>query len=125
MPPIFQTRSNRPANPGSIMKAPFENTPTDVPVFEPDTEARYTLEIIAEITGVSSQTILHYQEQGLLPPATTSESDERRFNDETLRTLRRIEHLRAQYELNEAALKFILQLVEELERLRADLRSRR
>ena len=107
------------------MNTPMEHDPTDLPVFEPNTETTYTLAIIAELTGESPQTILHYQAQGLIVPVSISESDASRFNDETLRTLRRIGHLRAQYELNEAALKFILQLVNELESLRADLRSRR
>ncbi len=94
--------------------------PTDLPLFEPDPEARYTLEIVAEITGVSSQTILYYQEQGLIAPSAALH-----FNDDTLRSLRRIEHLRTHYELNQSALKLMLKLLDEVEQLRADLRSRR
>lgn len=104
---------------------PTENLPAGLPVFEPDSEATYTLEIIVDLTGVPPQTISHYQAQGLIRPIAASDSDAPRFSDETLRTLRRIEHLRAHYELNVSALKLILRLVDELESLRADLRSRR
>ena len=85
--------------------------------------ATYTLDVLCELVGVSSKTILHYQENGLIVPAGGSGS--RRFDDETLRTLRRIEHLRARYEMNLRSLKFTLGLLQELERLRDDLRSRR
>jgi DNA-binding transcriptional MerR regulator len=51
----------------------------------------YTLEILAETTGVSTQTIVQYQEHGLIRPE---------FDDETIRALRRIEHLRETCEMN-------------------------
>lgn len=88
-------------------------------------DAAYTLDVLCELVGVSSQTILHYQEHGLIVPAGTAGPAARRFNDETLRTLRRIEHLRARYEMNLRSLKFTLRLLQDLERLRDDLRSRR
>ncbi|HTB79390.1 MAG TPA: MerR family transcriptional regulator [Opitutaceae bacterium] len=94
-------------------------------VFEPDLDAVYTLEVVVELTGVSSQTILHYQEQGLISPVAASGSGVRQFNDEALRTLRRLEHLRTRYEMNLRALKFTLGLLDKMESLQADLRARR
>src|SRR5689334_19055174 len=41
----------------------------DPPLYEPDERATYTLEIVAKLTGISSQTILTYQEQGLIDRA--------------------------------------------------------
>lgn len=79
----------------------------------------YTLEIVAEITGVESRTILLYQEQGLISPP-----DDGDFDDETVRTLRRIEHLRRTCEANLAGLKLILALTDEVERLRSAVRTR-
>lgn len=79
----------------------------------------YTLEIVAEITGVESQTILFYQEQGLISPPDAGE-----FDDEAVRTLRRIEHLRRTCEANLAGLKLILALTDEVERLRSAVRAR-
>lgn len=76
----------------------------------------YTLDILAEITGVSTQTILHYQEQGLI---------REEFDDETVRSLRRIEHLRESCEIDTKALKLLTQLMDEVEQLREELRARR
>ena len=51
----------------------------------------YTLDILAGITGVSTQTIVQYQEHGLIRS---------QFDDETVRVLRRIEYLRETFEMN-------------------------
>ena len=80
------------------------------------TPQTYTLEILAEITGVSTQTIVLYQEHGLIRPE---------FDDESVRALRRIEHLRETCELNLAGLKLLTSLLEEVEQLRAELRTLR
>ncbi|MDP1589740.1 MAG: chaperone modulator CbpM [Prosthecobacter sp.] len=76
----------------------------------------YTLQVLAEITGVSTQTIVQYQEHGLIRPE---------FDDETIRALRRIEHLRESCEMNLAGLKLLTSLLEEVEQLREELRARR
>lgn len=89
---------------------------------DPDTVTRYTLQILAEITGVSTQTILQYQEHGLIRPASGREPQ---FDDESVRALRRIEHLRETCEMNLAGLKLLTSLLEEVEELRAGLRARR
>ncbi len=80
------------------------------------TPQAYTLEILAEITGVSTQTIVQYQQHGLIRPE---------FDDETIRALRRIEHLRETCEMNLNGLKLLTQLLEEVEQLRAELRTLR
>jgi DNA-binding transcriptional MerR regulator len=95
------------------------------PVHEPDPDAVYTLDVVVRLTGVSSQTILRYQEQGLIAPVARGTRGIRRFDDEALRTLRRIEHLRTRYEMNLRALKLTLGLLREMERLRDDLRRSR
>ena len=75
----------------------------------------YTLEIIAEITGVSTRTLLEYQEHGLIQPE---------FDDDTIRTLRRIEHLQETCEMNLAGLKMLTRALSEVEELREALRLR-
>ena len=82
----------------------------------------YSLEILSEMTGVSTQTILQYQEHGLIHP---SDGGDPHFTDDTLRMLRRIEHLRELCEPNLAGLKLLTQLLDEVETLRAELRARR
>jgi len=84
---------------------------------DPAEPATYSLDMIAEITGVSSQTILNYQEQGLLPPAG--------FDDEALHTLRRIDYLRSTCETNLSGIRLILDLLDQVETLRTELRARR
>jgi DNA-binding transcriptional MerR regulator len=78
----------------------------------------YSLDVIAELAGTDPQTVLHYQEIGLLFPT----SDPAEFDDEGLRRLRRIEHLRATCEVNSAGLKLILSLLDEVERLQQERR---
>lgn len=82
----------------------------------------YSLEILSELTGVSTQTILQYQEHGIIH---VSGDGEPHFTDETIHHLRRIEHLRELCEPNLTGLKLLTQLLDELETLRAELRSRR
>lgn len=108
------------------MNTPANQNPgDDLPLFEPNLDATYTLDLVAEISGVSAQTILWYQEQGLISAVRATETGDRFFDDEALRTLRRIEHLRTERELSGPALKLTLHLLEEIDRLRAEVRSRR
>lgn len=107
------------------MNPPPENDSPRLPIFEPDTEATYTLEVVVELTGVTSQAILHYREQGLISLITDPESGAHYFDDAALRTLRRIEHLHTYCEMNDSGLRLVLRLLEEVERLEADLNARR
>ena len=88
-------------------------------------ETCYSLEVAAEITGLSTTSILHYQESGLVHCVRPSASDVPGFDDEALRTLRRIEHLTSACEMNVAGLRLLLALTEEVERLRDQIRTRR
>jgi MerR family transcriptional regulator/heat shock protein HspR len=81
----------------------------------PDDDSAYTLEVFARISGVDQETILHYQQRGLVRPLPGSRG---LFDDEALRTLRRIEHLREVCGVNETGIRIILDLLHELERLR-------
>ncbi len=80
------------------------------------TPQTYSLEILAETTGVSTQMIVQYQEHGII---------HQDFDDETVRTLRRIEALREACEMNLSGLKMLTQLLDEVEQLRQELRTRR
>ena len=91
------------------------------PANDPDEPTTYALDIVAELTGVSSQTILHYQEQGLIHPAAPTGG----FDDETIHTLRRIEHLRVTSAANLTGIRLILELLDEVDQLKAALRARR
>lgn len=80
----------------------------------PNDDAAYTLEVFAHISGVERETILRYQECGFIRPIPDSGG---LFDDEALRTLRRIEYLRQTCAVNEAGISLILDLLAEVERL--------
>jgi len=94
---------------------------SDMPVFEPDPEVAYTIEVIASLAGLDSVTVLHYQEMGVLSPR----AGDALFDEEALRRLRRIHHLRAECGVNDAGIRLILALMEEVEMLREERRQRR
>lgn len=104
-------------------RAESEGTPPALPLYEPAEGAGYTLEAAAAITGVASQTILLYEEHGLLAPLRGA--GEVRFDDEALRTLRRIERLRAGCAMSLGGVRLVLSLLDEVERLSEDLRRYR
>jgi DNA-binding transcriptional MerR regulator len=107
------------------MKSPKKKNSSKTQAQERAGDSAYTIEVICEIAGVPRRTIISYQEHGLIAPVATGGSGGRRFNDEALRALRRIEHLRIRYEMNLRTLKFTLGLLDQLERLQNDLRGRR
>lgn len=89
-------------------------------VYDPEGDAVYSLEVIAELAGVSTQTVLHYREIGVISPATAALE----FDAEGLRQLRRIEHLRHAHKLSDSGLRFVSNLLREVEQLRQQLRQR-
>jgi len=88
-------------------------------VYDPDCESFYSLEVMAELAGVDTHAVLHYHELGIISPVT----DALEFDTESLRQLRRIEHLRLAHQLNDDCLIFISDLLHEVERLRQQLRQ--
>lgn len=92
-------------------------------VYEVDTDIHYSIEVMAELAGVSTQTVVHYQEQGFIRPSSRDEGNAELFDVEFLRQLRRIEHLRATYEMNDTGLKLMLDLLHEIECLREEKRQ--
>lgn len=96
----------------------------DLPIYDGETGIHYSIEVIADLVGVDPQTILRYQEQGFIRPANPKAGEDALFDVECLRQLRRIEHLRATCEMNDAGLKLILDLLHELECLREERRQR-
>jgi DNA-binding transcriptional MerR regulator len=100
------------------MKPELSNQADGFTVYDPECETVYSLEVIAELAGVSTQTVLHYHAMGVIAPVTQAPA----FDAECLRHLRRIEHLRHAYELNDNSLLFISNLLQEVEHLRQELR---
>jgi len=81
----------------------------------------YSLEIVARICGVEVDVVARYREEGFIHPMPGSAD---LFDDEALRTIRRIEHLRVYCGVNTEGLRLILGLLEENERLHGKSRAR-
>ncbi len=85
----------------------------------------YTIEATARITALPRHTILVYYKRGLVSPMADPQGGGYRFNDEAIRTLRRIEELRTTHGIGLRGIKMMLELMSEVERLHAELRDLR
>ncbi len=80
-------------------------------------EPRYSLEVLAEMTGLGIQTLVHYQEEGFIKSVSDA------FGQDDLRTVRRLEVLRESCGVNNHGLKLLHHLIQEVERLKSELQS--
>jgi MerR family transcriptional regulator/heat shock protein HspR len=83
----------------------------------------YVISVAAELAGVHPQTLRIYERRGLLDPARTG-SGNRRYSEEDISLLRRIQDL-TNAGVNLEGVRRILALLEENERLRAELERSR
>ena len=83
-----------------------------------DSRAIYVISVFAEIAGVHPQTLRNYERTGLLSPQRTT-GGSRRFSDEDLRVLRRIQELTTDG-VNLEGVKRILRLERELDEARRE-----
>lgn len=81
--------------------------------------AVYVISVAAELAGVHPQTLRVYERKGLVEPARTG-GGSRRYSDDDIRLLRRIQDLTEQG-LNLAGVKRVLDLEAELTAARAQL----
>ena len=100
-----------------IMNGPSGMAGTVV-VFEPDPQALYSLETAARLGNVSRRRVLLYYKYGLLAPVVDQRQGSYLFDAECIRALRRIEYLRAVCGDDLVGIRMILNLVDEVERLR-------
>jgi DNA-binding transcriptional MerR regulator len=95
---------------------------TALQLFEPPEQVAYSIEAVAHLTQTPRFLIAVYCRHGLISPLAPPETEGWWFDDETIRTLRRIERLRADYGVNLHGLRMVAGLIEELEGLRAEAR---
>ena len=79
-------------------------------------QAIYVISVAAELAGVHPQTLRVYERKGLLTPQRTA-GNTRRYSERDIHLLRRIQDL-TQEGLNLAGVMKVLELEEEIERLR-------
>ena len=102
-----------------------ENPVRTVQRFEPRPDAVYTLETAAHLAHVTRRAILVYYNQGLVSPARDPQEAGYYFNDEAIRALQHIAFLRNNCGINLRGTQIVLDLMKEVERLRAELRFAR
>lgn len=79
----------------------------------------YVISVAAELAGVHPQTLRIYERKGLVDPARTG-GGSRRYSDDDIARLRRIQDLTTAG-LNLAGVKAVMELEDELVRVRRDL----
>ena len=84
-----------------------------------DERALYVISVAAELAGVHPQTLRIYERKGLVDPARTG-GGSRRYSEEDIDRLRRIQDLTNEG-LNLAGVKRVMELEDEVARLRGEL----
>ncbi len=90
-------------------------------LFQPKPNVLYSLDVTAHLAGVTRRSILIYWRAGLVKPVIQPPYGVMEFTEEAIYTLRQIEHLRTVQGLDLAWIKVMFDLLDEVERLRAEL----
>jgi DNA-binding transcriptional MerR regulator len=91
-------------------------------LFQPKPNVLYSLDATAHLAGVPRRSILIYCRAGLVRPVVQPPYGVMEFTEEAIYIMRRIEHLRTVHGLDLAWIKTMFDLLDEVERLRAELR---
>ena len=81
----------------------------------------YMISVAAELAGMHPQTLRIYERKGLLEPERTK-GNTRRYSDEDVERLRRIQELTNELGMNLAGVERVFELEEQLERMRDRIR---
>ena len=92
--------------------------------FDPEPGVQYNLEGAAHLTGVSRHSIQVYCKSGLVRPCN-DEAEGMAFDEEAIYAIRRIEYLRGAHGINLAGIRMIFELMQEVHRLREEMRFHR
>lgn len=92
-------------------------------MISPDPHHIHPLEVVIRMTGSSRRKIVFYCRKGIV--SSVGEETELHFDENAVMRLRHIEMLRQQHRMNWAAIHTIVNLLEEVENLREELRFRR
>jgi len=91
-------------------------------LFQPKPGVLYSLDATARLAGIPRRSILIYCRAGLVRPVVQPPYGVLEFTEEAIYALRRVEHLRTVHGLDLTWIKTIFDLLDEVERLRAELR---
>ena len=82
----------------------------------------YSLDATADLAGVPRRIVLVYCHAGLVRPVVQEPYGVMEFTEEAIYAIRRIEQMRTVHGLSLAWIKIIFDLLDEVERLRAEVR---
>lgn len=94
-------------------------------IYEPSPYSLYSIEDVAKILNISRRQIAIYCKHGLVKPFVEPNNQLMLFDEESILILKRVEHLRAVRGFNLEAIKIIIDLLREVERLKRELRDLR
>ena len=94
----------------------------DLELFQPEPNVFYSLDAAVHLTGVSRRSFLVYCRAGLVRPVFQPPHGVMAFTEDAIYTVRRMEYLRTVHQSDLAWLNTVLNLLNEVERLRAELR---
>lgn len=103
----------------------YSQTSFALVVFQPEPNILYSLEATAHLTGVPRRSLVIYCRAGLVQPIFQQPNGAMSFTDAAIYTVRRLEHLRAMHADDLAWLNTIMELENEVEYLRSELRFHR
>ena len=104
-----------------FMNRTNNHSATSLRLFEPDPAVVYPIDTVEHLARLPRRTILVYCRHGLVSPVADPELGGFYFSGEAIRALRWIGYLQATRGINLAGIKLILDLADELQRLRAKL----
>jgi hypothetical protein len=86
--------------------------------FEPDPDAVYPIDAAARLAGIPRHLVLVCCKHGLVRPLIDPEFGSYLFDTTAIRTLQRVGYLHNECAINMAGIQLIIQLMNEVERLR-------
>jgi hypothetical protein len=114
----LQTKAKRPTN-----LTAAKSGSSAIQLFDPNPGTVYSIEQASQLANVTRRRILIYCKERLLSPMASPELAGYWFDAEALRTLKRIEGLRALCDEPLAGVGLILDLMREVQRLRNEMRA--
>jgi len=101
---------------------PDAPSPLALELFQPKPSVLYSLDAAAHLAGVSRRSVLVYCRAGLVRPVLQPPYGVMEFTEEAIHAVRRIEYLRTVHGIDLDWLKTMFDLLDEVDRLRAELR---
>jgi hypothetical protein len=93
-----------------------------VEIFRPKPDMLYSLDVAAHLAGVPRRAILIYCRAGLVRPVCLPPYGAMAFTEEAIYAMRQVERMRAMRGADMVWIKTVFELLEEVERLRAEVR---